>query len=107
MRVIDIDSHYFEPPDWLSQVDPALAAEIPPHDPIERVVRFVVGDLLDAVPRDQLPENLLELLVFSSDVPHPEGRDGAVSICEAQLADVSVERRERFFGGEIARLLGM
>jgi len=52
MRVIDSDSHYFEPADWLSQIDPALAAEIPPHDPIERVVRFVVGDLLDAVPRN-------------------------------------------------------
>ena len=56
MRVVDVDSHYFEPPDWLSQVDPALAAEISPGDPIERVVRFVVGDLLDVVPRDQLPE---------------------------------------------------
>jgi predicted TIM-barrel fold metal-dependent hydrolase len=62
MRVIDVDSHYFEPPDWLSQVDPALAAEIPPFDPIERVVRFVAGDLLDVVPRDQLPEDLLNLL---------------------------------------------
>ena len=62
MRVIDVDSHYFEPVDWLSQVDPKLAAEIPPHDPIERVVRFVVGDLLDTVPRNQLPEDLLDLL---------------------------------------------
>lgn len=62
MRVVDVDSHYFEPPDWLSQVDPALAAEIPPGDPIERVVRFVVGDLLDVVPRDQLPDDLLDLL---------------------------------------------
>lgn len=62
MRVIDIDSHYLEPPDWLEQIDPKLAAEIPAHDPIERVVRFVVGDLLDTMPRDQLPENLAELL---------------------------------------------
>ena len=62
MRVVDVDSHYFEPPDWLSQVDPALAAEISPGDPIERVVRFVVGDLLDVVPRDQLPDDLLDLL---------------------------------------------
>lgn len=65
MRVVDIDSHYFEPADWLAQVDPALAAEIPAHDPIERVVRFVVGDLLDTVPRDQLPDNLLDLLAPS------------------------------------------
>ena len=62
MRVVDVDSHYFEPPDWLSQVDPGLAQTIPEADPIERVVRFVVGDLLDTVPRSQLPENLIELL---------------------------------------------
>lgn len=62
MRVVDVDSHYFEPPDWLSQVDPGLAREIPEHDAIERVVRFVVGDLLEVVPRHQLPENLIELL---------------------------------------------
>ena len=61
MRVIDVDSHFFEPPDWLAQVDPALAAELPAHDPIERVVRFVVGDLLDTVPRERLPDDLLAL----------------------------------------------
>jgi predicted TIM-barrel fold metal-dependent hydrolase len=62
MRVIDVDSHYFEPTDWLAQVDPKLAAEIPSHDAIERVVRFVVGDLLDTVPREQLPDDLTQLL---------------------------------------------
>ena len=53
---------------------------------------------------DLIPE---ELLVFSSDVPHPEGRDGAVAICEEQLQDLTPERRARFFGGEIAQLLGI
>ena len=62
MRVVDVDSHYFEPPGWLSEVDPKLAAELPESDPIERVVRFVVGDLLDTVPREKLPEDLLDLL---------------------------------------------
>ena len=50
MRVIDVDSHFMEPIDWLEQVDPALAKEIPPSDEsfIERVVQGVVGDLLAA-----------------------------------------------------------
>ena len=62
MRVVDVDSHFFEPPDWLAQVDPGLAAEMPEGDAIESVVRFVVGDLLDTVSRDRLPDDLLELL---------------------------------------------
>ena len=62
MRVIDVDSHFLEPPDWLEQVDPGLAAEIPPSDPIDRVVRGVVGDLLDVVPTSQRPDNPLALL---------------------------------------------
>lgn len=62
MRVIDVDSHFLEPPDWLSQVDPELAAEIPPSDPIDRVVRGVVGDLLDVVPPSQRPADPIALL---------------------------------------------
>ena len=65
MRVVDVDSHYFEPPDWLEQIDPRLAAELPPQNPRENVVRFVVGDLIDRVPREQLPDDLLELLAPS------------------------------------------
>ena len=49
MRVIDVDSHYFEPPDWLASVDPALAAQLPMGDTVERVVRFVVGDQNNAI----------------------------------------------------------
>jgi predicted TIM-barrel fold metal-dependent hydrolase len=65
MRLIDVDSHFLEPPDWLQSIDPKLAAEIPPGDPIERIVQGVVGDLLDIVPRSQRPENLIELLAPS------------------------------------------
>lgn len=85
MRVIDIDAHYLEPPDWLEQVDPKLAAEIPPHDAIERVVRFVVGDLLDTVPRDQLPEDLSRLLApagqraLAQSLTRIEDEDGAAA----------------------------
>src|SRR5262244_3663115 len=65
MRVIDVDSHFLEPVDWLARVSPALAAEIPPCDPIERIVQGVVGDLLEVVPRSQRPANLLDLLAPS------------------------------------------
>ena len=33
MRLIDVDSHFLEPPDWLHSIDPKLAAEIPAGDP--------------------------------------------------------------------------
>ena len=67
MRVIDVDSHFMEPVDWLEQVDPTLAKLIPPSDEsfIERVVQGVVGDLLEAIPRKQRPENLIDLLAPS------------------------------------------
>jgi predicted TIM-barrel fold metal-dependent hydrolase len=67
MRVIDVDSHFIEPVDWLEQIDPALAREIPPSDEsfVERVVQGVVGDLIEAIPRKQRPENLIELLAPS------------------------------------------
>ena len=53
---------------------------------------------------DLLPE---ELLVFSSDFPHQEGRAEAVKICNQQLGDLEVGAREQFFGGSIASLLGL
>src|SRR5262245_50520414 len=67
MRVIDVDSHFMEPIDWLEQVDPTLAKEIPPSDEsfIERGVQGVVGDLIEAIPRKQRPENLIDLLAPS------------------------------------------
>ncbi len=86
MRVIDVDSHFMEPTDWLEQVDPVLAKEIPPSDEsfIERVVQGVVGDLIEAIPRKQRPKNLLELLA-------PSGRRST----EALLAATAEQERER------------
>jgi predicted TIM-barrel fold metal-dependent hydrolase len=86
MRVIDVDSHFMEPTDWLEQVDPKLAREIPPSEEsfIERVVQGVVGDLIEAIPRSQRPHNLLELLA-------PSGRRST----EALLAATAEQQRER------------
>lgn len=85
MRVIDVDSHFMEPVDWLEQIDPALAKEIPPSDEsfIERVVQGVVGDLIEAIPRKQRPQNLIELLA-------PSGRRSL----EALLAATAEQQKE-------------
>ena len=48
-----------------------------------------------------------ELLVYSSDFPHQEGRAEAVRLFESQLEGVGPEARERFFGGSVAALLGV
>lgn len=65
MRVVDVDSHFLEPTDWLQQVDPDLAKELPASDPILRVVQNVVGDLLEVVPSSQRPENVIDMLAPS------------------------------------------
>jgi hypothetical protein len=40
-----------------------------------------------------------EILCFSSDYPHVEGTDSAVSIFERQLRDLDSERRAEFYSG--------
>lgn len=87
MRVIDVDSHFLEPPDWLRTIDPKLASEIPAGDPIERIVIGVVGDLLEVVPRSQRPENLIDLLA-------PSGRRAL----EAMLAENAEVREAKLAG---------
>ena len=53
---------------------------------------------------DLVPE---EMLVFSSDFPHQEGREDAVAICQEQMKDCSAQARSRFFGDSIAELLDL
>jgi hypothetical protein len=77
-----------------------------PSEYMQRQVR--VTPLVSADPLrptlDLLPP---ELLVFSSDFPHQEGRDDAVEICAGQLEGVSSDVRDQFFGGSIAGLMGL
>ena len=82
MRVIDVDSHFMEPLDWLEKTDPGLAAELPPSNFAERVARGVVGDLLDKIPPAERPKNLLELLA-------PQGRRSAEALMAAWKGDKS------------------
>jgi predicted TIM-barrel fold metal-dependent hydrolase len=45
------------------------------------------------------------MVVFSSDFPHVEGHQQAVSLYDAQLAGVSQRAREAFFGRSAAALM--
>ena len=77
-----------------------------PSEYMQRQVR--VTPLVSADPLrptlDLLPP---ELLVFSSDFPHQEGRDNAVELCASQLEGISQDARERFFGGSMAALMDL
>lgn len=53
MRVIDADSHFMEPFDWLHQVSPALAAELPIADVLENMGSAVMGEPLASLPEEQ------------------------------------------------------
>ena len=46
-----------------------------------------------------------EILVYSTDYPHPEGGKDPFRTFDEQLAGASTEVREQFFGGSIAALV--
>jgi predicted TIM-barrel fold metal-dependent hydrolase len=75
-----------------------------PSEYIRRQVRFTPLTSCDALQPTigQLPP---ELLVFSSDYPHLEGRADAVQQCEAQLTEIGDYARTQFFGDSIGTLL--
>ena len=51
--IIDVDAHAEPTPSWLD--DSPLAARMPKQDQGEVTMKFVAGDLLEDVPRDQWP----------------------------------------------------
>ena len=55
MTVIDVDSHFFEPFDWLDKTDPELAAEIPEVDELTLVLTTAFGEVLAALPPQNRP----------------------------------------------------
>ena len=48
-----------------------------------------------------------ELLVFSSDYPHQEGRSQAVKLFDQELGELDASRREQFFSASIAELMDL
>jgi len=81
------------------------AMPLSPREYIERQVWFTpfpgepVGDMIDQCGAD--------LLMFSSDYPHPEGTRDPLSRFEATMEDVSGPARERFYSGNFADLMGL
>jgi len=81
------------------------AMPLSPREYIERQVWFTpfpgepVGDIIDQCGPD--------LLLFSSDYPHPEGTRDPLGRFEATMEDVSGPARERFYSGNFADLMGL
>ncbi|MFP8878438.1 MAG: amidohydrolase family protein [Myxococcota bacterium] len=105
MRIIDVDSHFYEPLGWLDEHFPKLANQLPPLSVGEFIFRFGTSDVLDAIPPDKrladpmdlapqigeylksLPpiEKLDDLLGRDRAVCHPEDR---LRRCDEQGIDV-------------------
>ena len=55
MRVIDCDSHFLEPVDWIEQADPDLATQVPKTMTQAQFTEVVFAEFLAAIPEDQRP----------------------------------------------------
>jgi uncharacterized protein len=55
MRIIDPDSHFIEPVDWLEKGFPKLAAQIPPIALSEIVAESIAGDAVASLPPSHRP----------------------------------------------------
>jgi uncharacterized protein len=81
------------------------AMALSPREYIERQVWFTpfpgepVGDIIDQCGPD--------LLLFSSDYPHPEGTRDPLGRFEATMENVSGPARERFYSGNFADFMGL
>lgn len=56
MRIIDVDSHFNEPHDWLEKANPSLAAKLPRMTVAETLIDIVAGDLFASVPPALRPD---------------------------------------------------
>jgi uncharacterized protein len=58
VQVIDADSHFQEPLDWLHKTDPAIARRVPLFGELEAFLEFAVGDTLELLPAAARPKPL-------------------------------------------------
>jgi predicted TIM-barrel fold metal-dependent hydrolase len=56
MPVIDVDSHYYEPFDWLERTAPDVAAEVPKVDKVTLVLTTAFGEVLSTLPPEVKPD---------------------------------------------------
>jgi predicted TIM-barrel fold metal-dependent hydrolase len=82
MTVIDVDSHFLEPRDWLGTQDPACAAALPPRAYKDVMQEKLARTTYDALPESSRPGTFGELLprgiaTFFDDLgdDQPETRD--------------------------------
>ena len=61
MTIIDIDSHFYEPFEWLSDTDPELAAELPTVDKVTLVVTTAFGEVMSTLPPQYRPDPFARL----------------------------------------------
>jgi predicted TIM-barrel fold metal-dependent hydrolase len=62
MRIIDIDSHFYEPMDWLTVRRPDLAAELPPPGRFMDQIRTMHSLGVRALPESDRPDDPLDLM---------------------------------------------
>ncbi len=62
MRIIDIDSHFYEPLDWLDENFPELARQLPPPSITDFIFQFVASDLIQAIPPELRPADQMDLV---------------------------------------------
>jgi predicted TIM-barrel fold metal-dependent hydrolase len=86
MPIIDVDAHAEPAPGWLA--DSPLAARLPQEDQGEVTMKFVAGDLLADVPREQWP-TLQELIPPGIDAIRGERRVDGFSYDEANQRAVA------------------
>lgn len=84
MRVVDVDSHFHEPLDWLERQDPALAAELPPPQRFLDMLRTMLVGQTQGMPEEDRPDDPLELMpadlrehMAKCDALQPEHYDAA------------------------------
>jgi predicted TIM-barrel fold metal-dependent hydrolase len=77
-----------------------------PSEYAQRQIRVAVLRLTDEIRPvyDRIPD---DILVFSTDWPHPEGSEDAQSLFADQLHGVDDARQERFFGASMAEALAL
>ena len=87
------------------RTEPALALPLRASDYIRRQVKFTpfatepVGWIIEQVGA--------ELLLFSTDYPHPEGTRDPVGRFEASMADVDEDAKARFYAGNFAEMMAL
>ena len=62
MRIIDVDSHFYEPLDWLEESAPKLAEQLPPPSITDFIFQFVASDLIASIPEELMPSEPMDLL---------------------------------------------